>query len=527
MNSKMETYHGHVRTPQDAIILFEACRIGLLPRVQRRLSEKERQQIKSGSVFVWDEREAGMRRWTDGKSWSASRVSGSFLTYREMEGKRGGNGFAAQASTPVARKPANGNANGNGNKSTDGNKTGDSDSGGDDGPDGYRYKLDGLMKQSFSITTQDGRHLHLISYFGRHPSGPMLKQPSSDPALRHIIPQKGLYPDATINESAHTPPVTRGPMTSAPYHPAPPQMVVSAYPYHQGPPPGYAFAPGPHPQMWPASPMATPPGHYYYAPHLQQPPHGQPYPPPHYVQAHPHPHPGYPPPGPGAYDRPPPPPHGPPPQQHSLPPLALPPNGAPPPPQHSQYPQHPQHYPPHSSPARLPYHQPPTSGPPTYSRPSTSDHHPHPPKPGHYQPTPPAPPQNGHHRPPTPPQSAPSAPQSAPLAPTSTPTTGPALSASISAPAQLSTTRPSFPSTDSSGTPTAAASSSRIPSINALINGDGPDGEKGGSRSGSRSPGGGGVGGSHIREIPDAMAAGGLQRDKSDLKRLDSQLLKS
>jgi Gti1/Pac2 family transcription factor len=83
----MQTYSGHVRTPTDAIILFEACRIGLLPRVQRRLSEKERQSIKSGSVFVWDEREAGMRRWTDGKSWSASRVSGSFLTYREMEGK--------------------------------------------------------------------------------------------------------------------------------------------------------------------------------------------------------------------------------------------------------------------------------------------------------------------------------------------------------------------------------------------------------------------------------------------------------
>src|SRR5207302_639160 len=55
---EMETYHGHVRSPADAIILFEACRLGLLPRVQRRLSEKERQNIKSGSVFVWDEREA-------------------------------------------------------------------------------------------------------------------------------------------------------------------------------------------------------------------------------------------------------------------------------------------------------------------------------------------------------------------------------------------------------------------------------------------------------------------------------------
>src|SRR5271169_1107954 len=89
----METYYGHVRTPNDAILLFEACRLGVLQRVQRRLSEKERASIRSGSVFVWDEREAGMRRWTDGKSWSASRVSGSFLTYREMEGKRGGGNF--------------------------------------------------------------------------------------------------------------------------------------------------------------------------------------------------------------------------------------------------------------------------------------------------------------------------------------------------------------------------------------------------------------------------------------------------
>lgn len=124
----METYTGHVRSPADAVLLFEACRIGLLPRVQRRLSEKERQQIKSGSVFVWDEREAGMRRWTDGKSWSASRVSGSFLTYREMEGKRGGN---LPTPTPQPKRPSG--------KSPDGSANGDSDDA--EGPmDGYRYK---------------------------------------------------------------------------------------------------------------------------------------------------------------------------------------------------------------------------------------------------------------------------------------------------------------------------------------------------------------------------------------------------
>ena len=111
----MDTYFGQIRSPADAIKLFEACRLGLLPRVQRRLSEKERQSIKSGSVFVWDEREAGMRRWTDGKSWSASRVSGSFLTYREMEGKRGGGSFAA-----VAAPSRSGKRNSDGTASSSG-----------------------------------------------------------------------------------------------------------------------------------------------------------------------------------------------------------------------------------------------------------------------------------------------------------------------------------------------------------------------------------------------------------------------
>lgn len=237
----METYYGHVRTPADAIILFEACRIGLVPRVQRRLSEKERQAIRSGSVFVWDEREAGMRRWTDGKSWSASRVSGSFLTYREMEGKRGG------GSVSMSR----------GGKTPESTRGSDDDRGGgevDDGPDGYRYKPDGLMKQSFSIATSAGQHLHLISYYARSdPAAPSLRQPSTDPNLRHVRPQKGLYPESTVNDQQNLPVVTRGPMAGATY---------SITPHPIGP---YARPGATHPQSysppyaWPPTPMATPP----------------------------------------------------------------------------------------------------------------------------------------------------------------------------------------------------------------------------------------------------------------------------
>ncbi|KAI1350436.1 Gti1/Pac2 family-domain-containing protein [Xylaria sp. FL0043] len=200
----METYRGYVRTPADAIKLFEACRLGILPRVQRRLSEKERQSIRSGSVFVWDEREAGMRRWTDGKSWSASRVSGSFLTYREMEGKRG-SGFGTSRRT-AARSP-------------DSDQLNDDEQEGE--PEGYRYKTDGLMKQSFSITTSQGQHLHLISYFARPlPGAPDLPQPSSDPSLRHITPAKGMYPESSLHDG-NPPAMTRTPMQSYTHSPGP------------------------------------------------------------------------------------------------------------------------------------------------------------------------------------------------------------------------------------------------------------------------------------------------------------------
>ena len=264
----METYNGHVRTPQDAIILFEACRLGELPRVQRRLSEKERQQIKSGSVFVWDEKEAGMRRWTDGKSWSASRVSGSFLTYREMEGKRGGSTLTAGAQLDTRKTP-------------DRNPTRPaSDSGpesGDDGPDGYRYKPDGLMKQSFSITNSRGDHLHLISYFARtHPAASHLNSPSSDPVLRHIHPPKGMYPESTVQEQQNIPAVTRTPLQTTGY-PTMPQTAAYARngfaPHPQSHPPGPHQGPprGHHPGYWPLQ-APSPNGHgqpdymYHYPP---------------------------------------------------------------------------------------------------------------------------------------------------------------------------------------------------------------------------------------------------------------------
>ncbi|KAL5601419.1 hypothetical protein BROUX41_002594 [Berkeleyomyces rouxiae] len=267
MPNRMETYYGLVRTPADAIKLFEACRVGLLPRVQRRLSEKERQAIRPGSVFVWDEREAGMRRWTDGKSWSASRVSGSFLTYREMEGKRS-SGFGAPLT--ASRR--------NAGRTPDSGRGSDEDQDGNE-PEGYRYKPDGLMKQSFSITAQNGQHLHLISYYTR-PGSHSLMVPTGDPSLRQIVPPKGMYPDTTWCESGSPAAMNRAPIAMqsymqqihngqvAPGRQMPPHM--PPYPSHPAQYPQHPQHPQHQYGAYPPSPVATPP--YNAAPYSAGPP---------------------------------------------------------------------------------------------------------------------------------------------------------------------------------------------------------------------------------------------------------------
>lgn len=50
-----------------------------MPKIKRRLRDDERKLIRSGQVFVFDERESGIKRWTDGLLWSPSRILMNFL----------------------------------------------------------------------------------------------------------------------------------------------------------------------------------------------------------------------------------------------------------------------------------------------------------------------------------------------------------------------------------------------------------------------------------------------------------------
>lgn len=56
-----ETFYGFVESTTDALLLFEASHRGILPKISRRLQEKERGIIRSGSIFIFDEKESGMQ----------------------------------------------------------------------------------------------------------------------------------------------------------------------------------------------------------------------------------------------------------------------------------------------------------------------------------------------------------------------------------------------------------------------------------------------------------------------------------
>lgn len=103
--SRADLWHPlDIRDANDAHVVLEAVRLNILPLIRRRLTSGERDQLKTGNVFVWEEAEddGGLLRWTDGRRWwvssslngiivlllmifirSQSRMRGDYLFYEE------------------------------------------------------------------------------------------------------------------------------------------------------------------------------------------------------------------------------------------------------------------------------------------------------------------------------------------------------------------------------------------------------------------------------------------------------------
>ncbi|EJD38685.1 hypothetical protein AURDEDRAFT_187648 [Auricularia subglabra TFB-10046 SS5] len=95
-----------VATPDDAKLLVHAVVLGVLPKIQWRLSAEERRDIRPGDVFVWEDHAANadsggasLERWTDGRHWGPSRMRDEFLFYYERENENDDLGYTRDPGT--------------------------------------------------------------------------------------------------------------------------------------------------------------------------------------------------------------------------------------------------------------------------------------------------------------------------------------------------------------------------------------------------------------------------------------------
>ncbi|KAL5525846.1 hypothetical protein ACEPAG_7183 [Sanghuangporus baumii] len=161
-SSRVEPFYGFVETTGDALRLIQAARQGIIPRITRRLNDLERRaMIRSGAIFIFSDEESGIKRWTEGLSWSASRIVGNFLVYREVtdrsnartvaEGRRAAKrrgstnelSAAELAEQKLAKALVGCLSDGSG-----------------------RFKPNGLIKKTITINV-DGSDHHLIAYYSQ------------------------------------------------------------------------------------------------------------------------------------------------------------------------------------------------------------------------------------------------------------------------------------------------------------------------------------------------------------------------
>lgn len=224
-----KTFHGFIENTTDSLLIIEACRKGLLPTINRRLIERERSSIKSGTIIVFDETESGnppwsvlrktvtannlehlligIKRWTDGFLWSPSRILGSFLVYRELENRENRkieNDYSYSATTRVISDitdKTNISLIQQRERALVGSLTTSNTT--------YNFKKEGLIKKTIRIMV-NGNFLHIVNYYNKHDAlNNLLPTPSASPELACLQISADLMPHvqgqySSICSSANT-----------------------------------------------------------------------------------------------------------------------------------------------------------------------------------------------------------------------------------------------------------------------------------------------------------------------------------
>ncbi|KAE8144145.1 Gti1/Pac2 family-domain-containing protein [Aspergillus avenaceus] len=255
------TFTGYVATTQDALVLFEACLTGVLHHVPRRPHDRERGHlVRSGSVFIYEENSSGIKRWTDGVTWSPSRILGNFLVYRELEkpfppgekkramkkanrrpvpstrpgepyprhDSNGSQGYSPSSTTPFGERSHQSDVE----RALVGSLV-----------DSYGFKDSGLVKKTMSVTVSGVTH-HLVSYYSvEDVMRGTLSPPSMVDTLRFVRPRAEL----TQKQSFRAP--IDDLETGAMENPGDPTHALYGYRPQLIAPPGYAM-PNPHPEFF-------------------------------------------------------------------------------------------------------------------------------------------------------------------------------------------------------------------------------------------------------------------------------------
>jgi Gti1/Pac2 family transcription factor len=181
------TWRGFIHTTRDGLLLLEACLQGHLSHIPRRPHDRERQSIiSSGNIFVYEENASGIRRWTDGITWSPSRIMGNFLVYRELR-----DGHQPGEKKRAAKKRKRGSED---ITATDASGKTEEDRQliGSLSLDAYNFKPGGLAKKTLSVELRGVRH-HIISYYRvEDVKNGMYHRPTQDEYLRNLEPRREL-----------------------------------------------------------------------------------------------------------------------------------------------------------------------------------------------------------------------------------------------------------------------------------------------------------------------------------------------
>jgi hypothetical protein len=194
MATLQPTFHGHVATTQDAMVLFEACLQGPLSHVPRYPHYRERSSlIRSGSVFIYNVNVSG-KRWIDGVRWSPPRCQGNFEVYDELD-----NPFPPNRATktqqirpgrPGSRPP---DVSPGRRRAVDvGHMQVEGECSSARSLNSSTIKRDGLVKKTISVTAR-GVTYRLVSYYTMNDVDQKnLRTPSQTENLRHVRPRAEL-----------------------------------------------------------------------------------------------------------------------------------------------------------------------------------------------------------------------------------------------------------------------------------------------------------------------------------------------